>query len=261
VFVTNHAFHSNLTAPDSGMQLLAAGFKIPDFGPDAQHQSYKGVLEARAHHSEMFSLVKSMQTHYEIPSTFNAEMPQLAFQDSGELPRLQFGRTYLVPTADGREVPGRLYDAVVEEDKKQVVGCYELATGVSVLATSRSLTQSWRPIGPIQKRFSVKSAGPPGMPRRWSICATSSTRRTRIRRATSRSNGWQGHPTSSDCGRCRRKTSPSSSVSAGPIARFKPETRNAPRKANLYSALLSRGCIANPSQCFRTESPSSKIGY
>ena len=35
VFVTNHAFHNNLTAPDAGMQLLAAGFQIPDFGPDA----------------------------------------------------------------------------------------------------------------------------------------------------------------------------------------------------------------------------------
>ena len=134
VFVTNHAFHSNLTAPDSGMQLLATGFHIPGFGPDAPHSSYKGVLETRARHSEMFALMKSMQTHYEIPSTFDGEMPQLAFQDSGGVPRLQFGRTYLVPMEDGREVPGRLYDAVVEEEQKQVVGCYELTTGKTILA-------------------------------------------------------------------------------------------------------------------------------
>jgi SEC-C motif-containing protein len=134
VFVTNHAFHNNLAELDVGMQVLAAGFRIPDFGPEARHPSYKGVLAARAHHVEMFALLHSMQTHYEIPSTFDGEMPQLVFQDSGELPRLQFGRTYLVPTEDGREVPGRLYDAVVQEENKQVVGCYELATGVSVLA-------------------------------------------------------------------------------------------------------------------------------
>jgi hypothetical protein len=136
VFVTNHAFHNNLAATDVGLQVLAAGFRIPDFGPNAIHTSYKGVLESRARHSEMFALVQSMQRHYEIPSTFDGEMPQLAFQDSSELPRLQFGRTYLVPAKDGREVPGRLYDAVVQEDNKQVVGCYELATGVSVLAVS-----------------------------------------------------------------------------------------------------------------------------
>ena len=135
MFITNHAFHNNLAAADVGLQVLAAGFQIPDFGPDAIHTSYKGVLESRARHSEMFAVVQSMQTHYEIPSTFDGEMPQLAFQDAGDLPRLQFGRMYLVPTEDGREVPGRLHDAVVHEAKKQVVGCYELATGVSVLAT------------------------------------------------------------------------------------------------------------------------------
>jgi hypothetical protein len=134
VFVTNHAFHSNLSAPDAGVQVLATGFHIPGFGPDAPHSSYKGVLETRVRHSEMFALMKSMQTHYEIPSTFDGEMPQFAFQDSGGVPRLQFGRTYLVPTEDGREVPGRLYDAVVQEEQKQVVGCYQLATGVTVLA-------------------------------------------------------------------------------------------------------------------------------
>ena len=48
VFVTNHAFHNNLDTPDPGMQVLAAGFLIPDFGPDARHPTYKGVLDARA---------------------------------------------------------------------------------------------------------------------------------------------------------------------------------------------------------------------
>jgi hypothetical protein len=134
VFVTNHAFHNNLTVPDAGMQVVATGFHIPGFGPDAPHPSYKGVLETRARHSEMFALMKSMQTHYEIPSTFDGEMPQLAFQDSSGLPRLQFGRTYLVPTEDGREVPGRLYDAIVQEEQKQVAGCYQLSSGVTILA-------------------------------------------------------------------------------------------------------------------------------
>ena len=135
VFVTNHAFHNNLGKLDAGMQSLAAGFHIPDFGPDARHPSYKGVLEVRARHSEMFAFMKSMQTHYEIPSTFDGEMPQLAFQNSSGMPRLQFGRWYLIPMPDGREVLGRLYDAIVNEGNKQVFGCYQLATGEYVNAT------------------------------------------------------------------------------------------------------------------------------
>src|ERR1700738_1836668 len=134
VFVTNHAFHNNLIAADVGMQVLAAGFRIPDFGPNAPFPSYKGVLEARARHSEMFALMKSMQTHYEIPSTFDGEMPQLAFQGSTDVPRLQFGRWYLIPVPGRGEVPGRLYDAVVQEAQKQVFGLYQLASGESVSA-------------------------------------------------------------------------------------------------------------------------------
>ncbi len=45
VFVTNHAFHNNLGKLDAGMQLLATGFHIPGFGPDAPQSSYKGVLD------------------------------------------------------------------------------------------------------------------------------------------------------------------------------------------------------------------------
>ena len=134
VFVTNHAFHNNLAAPDAGMQVLTTGFHIPDFGPDAQHASYKGVLEARQRHEEMFALMKSMRTHYEIPSTFDGEMPELAFQGLSDLPRLQFGRWYLIPMPGRGEVPGRLYDAVVNEAKKEVFGCYQLATGEHVTA-------------------------------------------------------------------------------------------------------------------------------
>jgi hypothetical protein len=83
----------------------------------------------------MFALMNSMRTHYEIPSTFDGEMPDLAFGDAGEPPRLQFGRCYLVPMPDGREVPGRLYDGIVLESEKLAYGCYQLATGEYITAT------------------------------------------------------------------------------------------------------------------------------
>ena len=70
MFVTNHAFHNNLDAADTGVQCLATGFHINDFGPDIAYQGYKAVLDARERHPEMFDLLASMNTHYEIPSTF-----------------------------------------------------------------------------------------------------------------------------------------------------------------------------------------------
>jgi hypothetical protein len=135
VFVTNHAFHNNLSATDAGVQVLAAGFRIPDFGLDARPKSYKAVLEARERHCEMFALMKSMRTHYEIPSTFDGEIPELAFLRADGLPRLQFGQWYLVPAADGREVPGRLYDASVDEHGRVALGVYQLATGEHIVAS------------------------------------------------------------------------------------------------------------------------------
>jgi SEC-C motif len=135
VFVTNHAFHNNLSVADTGMQVLATGFHIPDFGPHARHASYRGVLDARERHVEMFALMKSIETHYEIPSTFDGAIPELTFQTTEALPRLQFGRWYLVPMKDGREVPGRLYEASVMESEKKAYGCYELVTGEHIMAT------------------------------------------------------------------------------------------------------------------------------
>jgi hypothetical protein len=134
VTVTNHAFHSNLDAISAGAQVLATGFNIPDFGPDVQFDSYRAVLEMRERHVEMFCLLRSMETHYEIPASFDGEMSDLAFVGDG-LPRLRFGNMYLVPDKNGSEVAGRFYEATVNEANKMVYGVFELATGQHVIAT------------------------------------------------------------------------------------------------------------------------------
>jgi hypothetical protein len=135
VFVTDHAFHNNLSQINVGLQVLATGFRIPDFGPHARHASYKEALEARKRHCEMFSLLHSLRTHYEIPSTFEGEMPEFAFMNTDGRAPLKFGNWYLVPTAEGSEVPGRLVDAAVIEHSKSVMGCYQLQNGIHVMAS------------------------------------------------------------------------------------------------------------------------------
>ena len=134
VIVTNHAFHSNLDAINAGAQVLATGFNIPDFGPDVQFDGYGAVLEMRERHVETFSLLRSVETHYEIPASFDGEMSDLAFVGDG-LPRLRFGNVYLVPGKDGAQVAGRFYEATVDEANQKVYGAFELATGQHIIAT------------------------------------------------------------------------------------------------------------------------------
>ena len=135
VVVTNHAFHSNLDAIDTALQVFATGFKIHDFCPDVPFNGYYAARQARARHAEVFTLLQSLKTHYEIPSSFDGEIPELAFGGEARF-RLRFGRWYNVPTADGKEIPGRLYEASVDEVGKQAIGAYELATGEHVLVKS-----------------------------------------------------------------------------------------------------------------------------
>jgi hypothetical protein len=134
VLVTNHAFHNNLAAVESGAQVLAVGCRIPDFGPDIGFDRFKAVLESRARHREMFDLMDSLRTHYEIPSTFDGEIPDLAFDPANGVPPLKFGRWYSVPMGDGREVPGQLVEATVMEGK--AYGIYRTTEGTQIMATS-----------------------------------------------------------------------------------------------------------------------------
>ncbi len=129
VVVTNHAFHNNLAAVDAGSQVIAAGCKISDFGPDVLFNRLKAMFESERRHLEVFALIDSMREHYEIPSTFDGDHPELAFRDKTDAPpRLRIGQWYAIPGPDGTEVPGRLMDAIVDEDKKSMTGVYQTAT-------------------------------------------------------------------------------------------------------------------------------------
>lgn len=136
VIVTNHAFHNNLTTVGSGTAVVATGYRIPDFGPGVGFDRFKKFLEWKERHKEMLALLDSMKTHYEIPSTFDGKIPELAFNGSSKLPRLRFGQWYLVPQTDGSEILGRLYEATVLEHEKLVCGAYETSDGQHILATS-----------------------------------------------------------------------------------------------------------------------------
>jgi hypothetical protein len=77
-----------------------------------------------------------MRTHYEIPATFDGEIPEFAFSEHKDIPRLKFGQWYLIPNVEGVEIPGRLYEAVVMEERKKVFGVYETEDGKHVICTT-----------------------------------------------------------------------------------------------------------------------------
>ncbi len=79
VVVTNHAFHNHLSAHDIGVQAVAEGFRIDDFGPSAQVQRFREYLDNLNKHAEILALFDSMKEHSSIPTTFDGEIPEFAF--------------------------------------------------------------------------------------------------------------------------------------------------------------------------------------
>jgi len=129
VFVTNHPYLYNLETTTFSRSILAEGFKIQEFKMDTGFPSIRDALRAREKHYDMFQLFESIKEHYEIPSTFGGEIPELAFGEV--IPRLQIGHRYLIPDNEGKEVIGELTHAVVDEKQGLAYGVYKLANGRS----------------------------------------------------------------------------------------------------------------------------------
>jgi hypothetical protein len=131
VVLTNHPYQYQLEAPASGVAVAAEGFKISDFKVDSTFRNLREALAAREKHREMFHLVESMLTHYEVPSTFDGEIPEFAFGEG--LPRLLIGGRYLVPAGDRLEVPGTLEEATVSEPEAKAYGVFRLDDGRRII--------------------------------------------------------------------------------------------------------------------------------
>ena len=109
----------------------AEGYKIPDFRLDSGFLSLRDALNARERHIEIFSLMKSLARHREIPSTFDGDSPDMAFSNGPV--RLRVGHRYAIPDGKGGETIGELTHGVVMESKKAACGVYKLPDGEQVL--------------------------------------------------------------------------------------------------------------------------------
>jgi hypothetical protein len=119
VFVTNTPWDLYLDLPAPRCTVLAEGFQIPDFKSGVQ-ASLRQVIDAREEHSEMHALIRSLQDHSDIPSTFDGQIPEYAFNPDAH--RILIGEHYLVTDEQGRERPGEVTTATVSESE-QVAYC------------------------------------------------------------------------------------------------------------------------------------------
>ena len=72
VFLTNHTYQYNLDSTKYKRSVVSEGFKIPDFRLDASFASIRHALAARERHNEMYQLMSSIRSHYDVPSTFHS---------------------------------------------------------------------------------------------------------------------------------------------------------------------------------------------
>lgn len=129
VFVTNNPHEYSLNGPYQSAGLVE-GFKIPDFKFEAQFKSIREARINREEHLEVISVFRAMG-YGQIPATFDGDNPDLAF--GGVTGRLQIGKRYIIPDAQGREIIGELLDACVMESQKLVFCIYRLASGEQII--------------------------------------------------------------------------------------------------------------------------------
>ena len=91
IIITNHP-HQYYLEGNPGRSVVAAGYKIPDFGHSKAFSSLREMYYAKRKHIDIHNILASFKSHYEIPSTFDGSLPSETFHGNSE--RLVIGDTY-----------------------------------------------------------------------------------------------------------------------------------------------------------------------
>jgi hypothetical protein len=116
VVLTNSSWEHHLDETRGRIVVLADGFHIEEFKLDHAFSTLRAAVDGRQAHIEIHDLLKSIRSHSEIPATFDGENPELAFKGTEDV--LLIGNRYMIPDADGNDVPSTLVSAVVIENEK-----------------------------------------------------------------------------------------------------------------------------------------------
>lgn len=135
VFITNHAFAYDLDGTQFERMGFAYGFKIDYFKGNTGYANLREARLAREKHIDMVRLIKSTREQDTIPTTFDGDIPEFAFNKDLQEKRLLIGNKYLLSDADGKEIVGILEAATLVETKKLVYGSYLLENGTRAIFT------------------------------------------------------------------------------------------------------------------------------
>lgn len=119
IFLTNSSFEHHLDDADCRHFAIKEGFRIDDFKMDYEFPSLCSELDAWERHKEMHDLRRSISMHADVPVTFDAHYPLLAFGNAASRPAI--GKNYTVKNKNGIDTEARLISAEVLEGKKIVV--------------------------------------------------------------------------------------------------------------------------------------------
>ncbi|MES2364720.1 MAG: SEC-C metal-binding domain-containing protein [Pseudomonadota bacterium] len=133
LIVTNSPWQHHLDTTSFRSCIDIDGFQIPDFKANVPVSTLRAAIQAREDHIEIHELIQSIKDHSDIPSTFDGEIPEFAFNEG--IPRLLIGQHYLVQDEDGTERPGKLTTATVMEAEKKAICGLTLDNGNGILCT------------------------------------------------------------------------------------------------------------------------------
>jgi len=121
LFLTNTPWHHHLNSEVIPCSVVSEGFQIPEFKGGFTAPNLRAAIDARARHTEMHELLQSILDHWDIPSTFDGEIPEFAFGESNQ--QLLIGQRYFVKDKNGIEQLGLLTSAtVIESERKAMCG-------------------------------------------------------------------------------------------------------------------------------------------
>ena len=134
VILTNYSWVLNLDGVASGPTFAGQSFKKDGFHFDPGPRTLDAIVEERDRHIEMYTLVDSMNLHREVPSTFDGDIPEMAYAKE-PTQRLIIGVRYDdLPLEEGILEPGILEDAVVLEAEKSAMCTFRADDGRRILA-------------------------------------------------------------------------------------------------------------------------------
>lgn len=117
IFLTNHTHQYNLDG-SSPRSIAHAGFKIPDFGYGKAFSSLRAMYYAKQKHIDIHSIMQSLETHYNIPATFDGSLPSETF--GSEQQRLVVGETYFFNDLDENGLVATVTSATVSKPEKVI---------------------------------------------------------------------------------------------------------------------------------------------